>query len=977
MIGALYTQSAYSMLNSTLQLEAIFLAGKERNLEFIALSDEKNLHGLYKFLKLAKMHEVQPIVGLKVSLKHQEYMIDFLLYARNDDALKALIGFSSKVSVEQVFDLETLKEDIQSLVVVLPTNQSFITDNYLNEVLIEETLKYFKRQFKDFYLGLSLQSDTLKHDVAPSISSLARQLNILMLPVRKTAYLNHEDKKIYEVLRKIENIDETVLDEDMSFASKNDLLKEFKDYKEVFTNLDKVFSGTAYHYLNNHFELPVFPTKDNVDAKTYLSALATLGLKRRLEQTKINDHKVYQERLNYELSVISKMGYDDYFLIVYDFVRFAKTNDILVGPGRGSVAGSLVAYCLGITEVNPIEFDLLFERFLNIERQTMPDIDMDFPDNKRDLVIDYVKNKYGKNHVVTISTFTTFAERSSIRDIARIMKLDQTRTGAIIKSMSRDKIDPTDLEAVELIRIAKQIEGLPRQTGTHAAGIILSKEDLTPYVPLQGGPHDMLQSQFDAYDLEAFGFLKIDFLGLRNLSIVDDVLKMEKISYKLSDIPLDDKPTYETLKNVETTGIFQLESSGMRNVIRKLQPDNFEDIVALLALFRPGPLEFIDDYIKRRHGATYELVDPSIDNILKPTYGIIVYQEQIMKIATSFAGYPLSEADLLRRGIAKKDKDIIEKEKHNFIKRAVGVGKDKKAAEKIYDYIERFADYGFNRSHSVAYALLAYQMAYLKTHYFKSFMAVLLSSVVSNAEAVSLYVDQLRQKNIKIYKPDIRYSDLKFVKYQEGILCPLVLIKGIGANTVEKIVAERSKNEFKNYADFKFRMQGILNQKSLVSLIHSGALDAFGLTHASMIAASDLEQSGFENFLDDYKAQSVNELSFDVLKQNEQEVLGFNLYYVYDQTLEQLQTKYGLKPIDENRAAIKAIVKVIKVKEITTKSNDKMAFVDLDGGIKISGTVFPGVYQKYKAYFDEAYLLIEASKDTKGYIIHKIEKVTV
>lgn len=977
MIGALYLQTAYSMLNSTLQLEAIFSAAKSKKLEFVALSDEKNLHGLYKFLKLAKLHDVKPVIGIKASLKHLEHVIDVLLYARNDDALKQLIAFSSKVSVDQEVDLDNLKGLMQSLIVVLPTNQPFIASNYLNETLLEEVLKYFKSQFKDFYLGLSLQSETLKNDIAPRIHLIASKLNILMLPVRKTAYLNHEDKKIYEVLRKIENIDEIISDDDMSFPSQTDLLKEFKDYKDVFTNLDKVFSKTVYHYLENSFELPVFPTKDNVDAKTYLNALATLGLKKRLEQTKIKDHTLYQERLRHELNVISKMGYDDYFLIVYDFVRFAKTNDVLVGPGRGSVAGSLVAYCLGITEVNPIEYDLLFERFLNIERQTMPDIDMDFPDNKRDLVIDYVKNKYGKNHVITISTFTTFAERSSIRDIARIMKLDQTRTGAIIKSMSRDKIDPTDLEAVELIQIAKQIEGLPRQTGTHAAGIILSKEDLSQYVPLQSGPHDMQQSQFDAYDLEAFGFLKIDFLGLRNLTIIDDVLKMENITYKLSDIPLNDKATYETLKNVEVTGIFQLESPGMRNVIRKLQPDKFEDIVALLALFRPGPLEFIDDYIKRRHGATYELVDPSIDDILKPTYGIIVYQEQIMKIATSFAGYPLSEADLLRRGIAKKDKDIIEKEKHNFITRAVGVGKDRIAAEKIYDYIERFADYGFNRSHSVAYALLAYQMAYLKTHYFKSFMAVLLSSVVSNAEAVSLYIDQLKNKQVSIYKPDIRYSDLKFVKYNEGILCPLVLIKGIGNNTVEKIVQERNKSAFKDFADFKLRMQGILNQKNLITLIHSGALDAFGLTHASMIAASDLEQSGFENFLEDYKAKDVDELSFEVLKQNEQEVLGFNLYYLYDETLERLQKKYGLEPIDEQMSSIKAIVKVIKVREISTKSNNKMAFVDLDGGIKISGTVFPGIYQKYKSYFDEAYLMIEANKDKKGYIINKIEKVKV
>lgn len=977
MIGTLYIKSSYSMLNSTLQLESIFMHAKKNQYDFVALTDYQNLHGLYKFLVLSKKYQIKPIIGLEVRLKYQTHQLNFLLYARNDMELSQLIAFSSMISINPELNLEDVFEELNHLYVVFPSNQAFIDAYVENESYINQIIKGLTQNIKAFSIGLSLQNDKLSSHVTPIMYKIAKDNRLLVLPTRKTSYAYVDEHETYQMLRKIENPNSIDENEDLSFLSKNELMENYHDYMEVFVHMDKIFGKTMYHYLDNQFKLPKYPTKDDITADIYLNALATKGLQKRLEKVKNPNHETYQKRLLHELDVIHQMGYDDYFLIVYDFVRFAKTNDVLVGPGRGSAAGSLVAYCLGITDVNPIEYDLLFERFLNVDRKTMPDIDLDFPDNKRDLVIDYVKEKYGKKHVVSISTFTTFAEKSSLRDIAKIMKLDQSRINAIVKSVLKNTFDETDQEGSLLIRMAKTLEGLPRQTGTHAAGIILSEEDLSLYVPLQIGPHQMLQSQFEASDLESLGFLKIDFLGLRNLTIIDDVMKLESLKFKLSDIPLDDSKTFETLKNVDVTGIFQLESAGMRNTIRKMQPSKFEDIVALLALFRPGPMEFIDDYIARLHGDSYDLVDAEIDDILKPTFGIIVYQEQIMKIAQSFAGYSLSQADLLRRGIAKKDKEILEKEKNNFIQMAISNGRDQRTAIKIYDYIEKFADYGFNRSHSVSYALLAYQMAYLKTHYYQAFMAVLMSHIQSNTEGLMAYIDQVQKKGFTIYGPNINISTDQFIKHDNGLLSPLTMIKGIGNQIVSKILSERKNGIFKDFLDFKLRMKDILNDKLMKSLIYAGALDGLGLNHANMIRKANLDESGFENFIDDYQEKDIKELEFDLLKSQEKEVLGFNLTYTFDEHFENLKKKYQIKTFDPNSKDIRVLGKISHIKEIKTKKGDLMAFIDFDAGVILNLTLFPKDYEAYKTILSDKYLIIEARIDKNGYIINKIEKVKV
>ncbi|MBN3490808.1 DNA polymerase III subunit alpha [Acholeplasma equirhinis] len=977
MFGVLYLQSEYSMLHSTLQLEALFHHAKSSNYDIIPLTDEGNLHGMYKFLKLAAKNKIKPILGLKLNLEYEGLNLDFLVYAKNDKGLETLIELSSSYKATSVKAYSALEPLLKRLMVVFPTNQKiFINEDYSKDLAFKLIMD-FKSNLNEFYIGLSLQNEMLINEVSPMFYKFAKELNIKTLPLHQTTYFSKDEKITFEVLKEIESKTNETYDLDMSFKSKDELILMFKPYKDIFKNLEETFKEVKYTYLEQRFDMPIFPTKEGVPSKDYLEALATKGLERRLIQNQIKDTKIYHERLKEELSVIIQMGYPDYFLIVYDFVRFAKQNDILVGPGRGSAAGSLVAYSLGITDVDPIKYDLLFERFLNKERQTMPDIDLDFPDNKRDLVIEYVKNKYGKNHVVSISTFTTFAFKSSIRDVGRIMKLDPTRVSAIIKSIESNKLDSSDLEAVELKRVAEKLEGLPRQTGTHAAGIILSKQDLTKYVPLQEGPHDMLQSQLEASDLESLGFLKIDFLGLRNLSIIEEVIKKEDGKIKLNEIPLDDQATFETLRRVDTTGIFQLESPGMRNVIGKLKPEHFEDLVAILALFRPGPLDFIDTYIKRRHQGTFDSIDPSIDEILRPTFGIIVYQEQIMKIAQVFAGFSLSEADLLRRGIAKKDEEILKNEKQRFIDRSLTNGRNEQTTLKIYEYIERFKDYGFNRSHSVAYALLAYQMAYLKTHYYKTFMSVLMTSVVSNKDLVDSYLRELSNKHIEIYPPNIEISGTDFDAYKDGVILPLTIIKGVGQQIISGILSEREKSPFKDYRDFKNRLKDVLNQKSLAQLIKSGALDVFGLNHASMLENSNLDQSGFENFLSDFKEVELDELPFETLKDQELEVLGFNLTYTDNGTLNKLKKKYDIKERDLKDAKINTIAKVLKVRIIKTKQNQQMAFVDFDDGARFSGTIFPSTFTKYQDLLNETYLLIEGDKDDKGVIIRNMKKVKV
>jgi len=976
-IGSLYTQSTYSILRSTLHLEDIFKHAKTEGFDFVAITDDNNLHALYKTLVLSNKYQIKSIIGFQKTFEIEGYPVDLLIYAKDDVMLESLIELASMTSINPNISLSDAADLLKKLIVVVPTTQHFIHQNIQNIDVISFVTHSIKNNTKALYIGISNFTAFEKDVIVPTIMPLIKGIGIKPLPTYLSTYTSKDKYMTYDILNKIKDSNYKALDQPMHMLTKGQLLAQYKNYPEVFKNVFDLFGQVSYTYLDQMQELPTYPTKDNLDSKTYIKLLAHAGLKKRLENSGIKVNQTYMERINHELNVIDQMGYNDYFLIVYDFVRFAKTNDILVGPGRGSAAGSLVAYCLGITEVDPIPFDLLFERFLNIDRKSMPDIDLDFPDIKRDKVIDYVKNKYGQNHVVTMTTFTNLTTKTSMRDIARQMNLSQERINAIIASHTKGILDETDREAQSLIEVAQTIEGIPRQTGTHPAGIVLSKQNLTRQIPLMTGPKDILQSQLEASDLEALGYLKIDFLGLKNLTMIEDILTLEDHKFKLSDIPLDDVKTYETLALADVDGVFQLESQGMRSALRKLKPTQFEDIVAILALYRPGPMQFIDTYIERRHGADYPKIDRAMDAILKPTYGIIVYQEQIMKILQTYAGYALSEADIIRRAISKKDRSIIDKERKQFIERANKLGKDATIAETIYNHIEKFADYGFNKSHSVAYAYVAYYMAYLKTHYYQSFSSILMSQNTSNTGYLKTLIADASAKGNQVYPPDVNLSKTQFIPYKDGMLAPLTIVKGIGINVANKII---ELQPFKSYSEFKEKMSSVINEKNIELLIHAGALDNFGLNHSSLLEQNNLSQTGFENFLDDYQRPKLEELSFNTLKTNEQAVLGFNLKYLKDQTLNDLFKTFKIQPMDLKAQSIITIGLIENVKIIRTKKGDEMAFITLNNGTILDLTLFPNPYKAHKDLLSESYIYIEATKDSNQtkenkYIINKIKKV--
>ncbi len=980
MIGTLYIQSSYSMLKNAIPLPVLVEKAISGGYDFLALSDEQ-LHGMIHFFNLTDKHQLKPIIGLHIDVSFQQEESDFLIYVKNQIGYQNLLKISLlKSQNELTYDL--LVEHQEGLVVV--TSKHSIIDRLLLNKDIEKAMSIaieFREKFESFYFGLSLDSFDAEVIVAPQLKSLSEQLNIKILPIHQTSYIEENDKEVYEALIKIDNEQNEVKeDENYHFMDKDALIKHFSDYPIVFENLDEMVFSIDFKWVKPNFDMPKYDIK-GTSSKAFLKSLAIKGLKKRLENKK-SDHKEYQDRLIYELDVIHNMGFDHYFLIVFDFVRYAKTHDILVGPGRGSAAGSLVSYCLGITDVDPIEYDLLFERFLNPERITMPDIDMDFPDNKRDEVISYVQNKYGKNHMISIVTFGTFALRSSIRDIARVMKIDIQRVNAIIKRVLNDQVDTKDEETVRLLKVAKKIEGLPRHTGTHAAGMILAEQDLSKYIPLQQMANGFYQSQFEASDLESLGLLKIDFLGIRNLQIIHDVVDLiqeENSDFKLNNIPLDDSKAYELLSRAQTQGVFQLESNGMKNVLRKLKPQNFEDIVALLALFRPGPMNHIDEYIERRHGKPYENIHLLLNDILKPTYGIIIYQEQIMRIAHEFAGYTLAEADLLRRGISKKNKEILEKERIRFVEKCSEKKYPKETAETIYDLIVKFADYGFNRSHSVAYALVAYQMAYLKANYYDKFMTVLLSNVIGNDQTIYDYILELRKNNIKVLPPNINLSTDQFKLVNHDILMPLTQVKSIGKTQVQKILDARTENHFQDFQDFKHRLKQVINDKNIEMLIHSGSLDVFNLNHHTMIENKDASHAGYELYISDFKLRDYEEYSFIDLALYEKEALGFNLTHHPLQRYENYIKEHKLQTIADikNVPYAKILGYIIQKKVIKTKQGKSMAFIKIDDGQnQIEATLFTQNYVKYQNILDDKVKLFEIKEnDFNGKITYIIEKL--
>ena len=982
MKGYIGLQSEYSLLNSTIRLETLFEEIKQRGYDTVFLSDDNNLYASYKFFSVCT--PIKRILGIRLSITHLEQQTSLYAYAISKKGHQNLIILSSLVqlSKNKTVDMGDLIKYQEDLIFISSGYTSDIDQAILKNDLLEarKRVENYRYLLKHFYLGLMVQTLKMEIEVAPKIAKLAEHYGIGLMPLHASNYI--EDEASYDALIKIDHQDRIRFDEgDFGVPTYDRLIQSFSEYKPVFSTLEQVFGKVSYVPEKAVFELPN-PLEKGISSKSYLKDLCDVGLSLRHKKQPFEHPEKYKERLNYELSVIDKMGYNNYFLVVWDFVKYAKKEGIMVGPGRGSAAGSLVSFALGITDVDPIKYDLLFERFLNPERISMPDIDLDFPDNKRDDVIRYVQAKYGKHHVVSITTFGTFQVKSSIRDICRTQGLSVADTNRIVK-LATEAYEITDPKTEDILKLAQSIEGLPRHTGTHAAGIILSSVDLSRIIPLQSGSSDLYQSQLEAEDLEKMGLLKIDFLGIRNLQIIKETLGLiekKNIKIDLYNLPLNDKKTFDLLSKADTVGVFQLESVGMKRVLTKLKPNQFEDLVAILALFRPGPMDNIDIYIERRAGQKFDYIDEELKDILAPTYGIIIYQEQIMKIASKFANYTLAEADLLRRGVSKKDKDILENERVKFIQKAVQNHKSEALANKIYDYILKFALYGFNRSHSVAYAMVAYQMAYLKAHHFDAFMTVLLSSVASNTEQVIDYISKLKEKGIKVLKPNIQVSDFDFLLTDKGIIYPLLAIKNIGTQTVLKIKEARASSPFQDYDDFKKRLSNDLNDKIMEAFIFSGALDGFGLNKRTLYENRQLVHKDYELFVSDIVMKTYDEYPLEVLIEKEKTALGFNLSMTPISVYQDIIQKHQLTPLGEIEKTTKTLGMVKRVKVIQTKQGKPMAFIEVsDGDTTLDVTVFPEVYAKYGRLLSSKSLLIFTIEpnqyEGKKYILNRIEVI--
>jgi DNA polymerase-3 subunit alpha len=851
---------------------------------------------------------------------------------------------------------------------------------------------------ENFYLEIqhhpNLKEQRIVNDALIKIS---KELKIPLVATNDCHYLRPEDAEAQDILMLINtganpNDPErlTMRTDDFSMKSPERMIEDFKEVPEAIENTQKIVELCHFEFKLGELKMPKFETPNGKSAEEYLEEICYEGLRKRFGE-KV-EQKVL-ERLKYELEVIKKTGFASYFLIVQDFTNWAKSQGIVVGPGRGSVGGSLVAYVLGITEIDPLKYDLLFERFLNPERVSPPDIDIDFTDVRRDEVIEYLAQKYGRDRVAQIITFGTMAARAVVRDvgralgysysfcdkIAKLIPAHSTLDEALAKVIELREIYQTDEKAQRLLDLARKLEGRARHASTHACGVVISTVPLDEICPLQHPTQDdkAIVTQYEMRSLEDLGLLKIDVLGLKNLTLIEETLKkiyaIYKKEIKLDEISFEDKKTYKLFQKGETIGVFQFESEGMRKWLKKLKPSNFDDLVAMIALYRPGPMQFLQDYIdgkfKRKK---IEYLHPKLKPILEKTYGVMIYQEQLMEVAKSLAGFTLGEADVLRKAVGKKIKNLLEAQKEKLIQGMIKNGISKEVAQKIWEWILPFASYGFNKSHSVAYAKIALYTAFLKAHFPVEFMASLLSSEKADVEKVGFLIEECKRMGIEVLPPDINESfrDFSVVPGKKQIRFGLLAIKNVGANTVEAIVEERNKNgPYKSLTDFLLRIEPQnLNKKSLESLIKAGAFDKFEERNQLLFNLERILEWNRENFrirnhgqmgLFDLWGKRKLEIKLEKTKPAtkmeklawEKELLGL---YVTSHPAEEFKSIFEKKAIPISKITKEMVGKAIKVggiissvKRVITRSGSAMFFTKLeDGKDKIEVVFFPSVLTK-------------------------------
>lgn len=1080
----LHNHSAYSLLKGMLSFEELCKQASDFEMPAVAMTDYGNLHGAFEFFQTAKKHGVKPIIGLDITLvdgnarerttKYPQYAL--VLLAQNNEGLKNLYQLCSKAQVEGFYykpriDWTDLEQNHQGLI-ALTGNRFGIVGKYVQDdrldVAEEKLHKLISIMGKDnIYLEMIDTGLPIQKKINAAIVSLSEKLSLSYVAANDCHYLTQEDERAHDVILCVGS-GKFIHEENRLkfptnqyyFRSTQEMQTLFSDYPDAISNSVEIANRCEINVDRDGYFMPTYETHGGNTLEQELQKLSQEGLQKRLKQkfvledTPAQDQnkiwKTYQARLDEELEIINGMGFAGYFLIVQDFINYAKNNDVPVGPGRGSAAGSLVAYSLKITDIDPIPYNLLFERFLNPERISMPDIDVDFCQEGRDKVLEYVSEKYdedgiGGSRVAQICTFGKMQARAAIRDVGRVLGiaygevdkiaklvpniLNITLDDAFEKEPKFKEIRKKDQEIDELLTIAKRIEGLPRHASVHAAGVVISDQDpLWNHLPLMTGQADEIVTQWDMKAAEKIGLVKFDFLGLKTLTLLQRALtfieKSKNTKIDLLSIPMDDAKVFELLSRGETQGIFQLESSGMRDLIMRLKPNHFEDIVALVALYRPGPLGsgMVDDFINRKHGRTPIVYDlPELEEILEETYGVILYQEQVMQIASKLASFTLGDADLLRRAMGKKIIEEMDKQEQKFLE---GSAKNKfpsAKAKKIFDLMAKFAGYGFNKSHSAAYALISYQTAYLKAHYPVEFMAACFSLDRNNTDRIVSHLNDCRASEIEVLPPNVNQSDLDFKVVDEKIRFGLAGIKNVGENAIASIVKARDEGgSFKNLFELCERVTlRQVNKKVLESLIKSGAMDDLATIRAQMML--DVE-SAIEYGSKTQKDKSVgqdnlfgssmtipesmhkNAQEWDEITklQFEKESVGFYItghpLLKYEEFL-QLYTNSKTTNLNtkKNQSVVRLGGTIASCKEITTKKGKRMAFVsfeDLHGNTEM--VLFPQTFEKVrellteekplfvvgkvdiqddqaKVLVDEMCLLDEASKFFDGHVHIEID----
>ena len=1045
----LRSQSSYSLSEGALKIEKLVNLAKKNNMPAIALTDNNNMFGILEFSIACINNSIQPIIGtsinyLDIQTKEHPSQLNFLVM--NEEGYKNLLYLSSISHTSGNNPIGVYHKDLKKynngLICYIGGEYNPLLilkhQNKIEEISV--FINNFRNMFgQDFLFEIQRVQDPKIDGFEKEFLEYSQNFTIPIIGSNNIKYENENDYNAHDVLLciaqklTINQTNRKVSNSEIYFKTSEQMINIFEDIPEIIENNFRIALKCNYYPKEILPKLPKFSSDQNLSESELLNLKSKEGLLLRLQEMNINSPSIYQERLNYELEIINNMGFAGYFLIVADFVNWAKNKEIAVGPGRGSGAGSVVAWSLSITDLDPLQYGLLFERFLNPERVSMPDFDIDFCQNRRDEVIEYVNNKYGKECVAHIITFGTLASRAAIRDVGRVLEIPYSEIDQFAKLFPYNPANPLSLDESinsdknlkemvasderlsNVVDISLKLEGLHRHASTHAAGVVIGDSSIINNVPLYKDPNTSVNAtQFSMKYVEKAGLIKFDFLGLTTLSIIQDSIKLIKenhSNFDLKHIPMDDKKTFQQLSKGEAIGIFQLESNGMGSVLRQLQPDKFEEIIAVVALFRPGPMDHIPSFCNRKHGKEkIEYLHPLLEKVLKETYGIIVYQEQVMQIAQVLSNYTLGEADLLRRAMGKKIQKEMDAQKNRFIEGAKSNKISINEASKIFDLVNKFAGYGFNKSHAAGYALLAYQTAYLKTNFPYEFMTATFNYSIDRTDRIILLNKELSNLNIEFKKPDVNHSQAKFsIEENNGfksIRFGLSAIKGVGIKSMSNLVKERENNgKFIDIIDFMNRLKGdVINKRQLEKLVQAGSFDSIETNRAKLFynVPKFVEIYGGSNFKDQNQAMlfEENKLSFDdsnlfdqqiddwssgFLLKNELEVIGFYFsshpvslypknYFRRNNIIEWNQIK-----LNEDIKSAKIVGSILDIKERSNKEGRKYAFLTvstLESQIEL--TIFSDKLNDFRNLIKEGNLLlfhIDISRDIENMrlIIRKIE----